>query len=408
MTDRFDAIIVGGGMVGATLALALGAHGLTSAVIDRANLPATTTPDFDGRVSAIASASANMLRAIGLADLMDEHGQPILAIRTTDGLSPLHLHFDSAQAGTGPLGWMIENRTIRARLLEALAVQPSATLIAPAEVADASRDGPAAMVTLANGRRLSAPLIVAADGRQSALRRAAGIRVAEWSYAATALVTSIRHDLPHEGVAFELFFPGGPFAILPMRDDANGAHRSAIVWTVRSREAEGWATLSPRAFARELQTRMDGFLGEVELLTAVTRWPLSFHHAHSFTAPRLALVGDAGHGIHPIAGQGLNLGLRDVAALTQALVEGARLGLDPGDPAVLARYGRWRALDVTAISAATDLLSRLFNIPGHLPALVRQLGLAAVNRLPMLKSAFMAEARGEGGDLPALLRGELA
>jgi 2-octaprenyl-6-methoxyphenol hydroxylase len=408
MTDRFDAIIVGGGMVGATLALALGAHGLTSAVIDRADLGQTTTTAFDGRVSAIASASANMLRAIGLADLMDAHGQPIVAIRTTDGLSPLHLHFDSAQAGTGPLGWMVENRTIRARLLDALAAQPHATLIAPAAVATIERDGPLATVTLADGRTLAAPLLVAADGRGSALRREAGIRVAEWSYAATALVTSIRHALPHDGIAFELFFPGGPFAILPMLDDEAGHHRSAIVWTVKAREAEGWATLSPRAFARELETRMDGFLGEVALLTPVTRWPLSFHHAQAFTARRLALVGDAGHGIHPIAGQGLNLGLRDVAALTQALVEGARLGLDPGDSAVLERYARWRALDVTAISAATDLLSRLFNVPGRAPALVRRLGLAAVNRVPRLKAAFMAEARGEGGDLPALLRGELA
>ncbi len=408
MAERFDAVIVGGGMVGATLALALGAHGLTSAVIDRADLATTTLPDFDGRVSAIASASANMLRAIGLGDLLDTHGQPILEIRTTDGLSPLHLHFDSAEAGTGPLGWMVENRLIRLRLLEAIAAQPRVALLAPAAVAAVRRDGAQAEVTLADGRMLAAPLVVAADGRQSALRREAGIRVAEWRYDATALVTSIRHALPHGGIAFELFFPGGPFAILPMLDDAEGRHRSAIVWTVRDREAEGWAGLAPRAFARELERRMGDFLGEVALLTPVTRYPLSFHHAQAFTAPRLALVGDAGHGIHPIAGQGLNLGLRDVAALTQALVEAARLGLDPGSPEALARYARWRALDVTAISAATDLLSRLFNIPGRLPALVRQLGLAAVNRLPRLKAAFMAEARGEGGDLPALLRGELA
>jgi 2-octaprenyl-6-methoxyphenol hydroxylase len=193
-----------------------------------------------------------------------------------------------------------------------------------------------------------------------------------------------------------------------MRDDREGRHRSAIVWTVREREAEGWAGLHRRAFARELEGRMGGFLGAVELLTPVTRYPLAFHHAERFIDRRLALVGDSGHGIHPIAGQGLNLGLRDVAALTQALVEGARLGLDPGSPAVLERYGRWRALDVTAISAATDLLSRLFNLPGRPAAAVRRLGLAAVNRLPALKAAFMAEARGEGGDLPALLRGELA
>lgn len=408
MADRFDTIIIGGGMVGATLGLALAAHGLSSALIDRADLPATTAPTFDGRVSAIASASANMLRAIGLGDLMDVHGQPIVQIRTTDGLSPLHLHFDSAQAGTGPLGWMVENRLIRVRLLQAIAGQPLVTLLAPATVASVERDGPAATVTLADGRTLAAPLVAAADGRQSALRKAAGIRVAEWRYDATALVTSIAHELPHDGVAFELFFPGGPFAILPMRDDGEGRHRSAIVWTVREREAEGWAGLSPRAFARELQGRMGGFLGAVELLTPVTRYPLSFHHAERFVDRRLALVGDSGHGIHPIAGQGLNLGLRDVAALTQALVEGARLGLDTGDPAVLARYGRWRALDVTAISAATDLLSRLFNLPGRPAAAVRRLGLAAVNRLPALKAAFMAEARGEGGDLPALLRGELA
>ncbi len=406
MEAQRDTIIVGGGLVGASLALALAAHGLSSTLIDRADLSATRTIGFDGRVSAIASASARMFRAIGLGAVLDR-GCAIGEIRVTDGLSPLHLHFDAREADSGPLGWMVENHLLRAAVLDAIAAQPLIHLLAPATLGEIDR-GEAMVRVETSAGTARAPLMIAADGKDSPLRRAAGIKQARWDYPATAIVTTIGHAEPHGNIAFELFFPTGPLAILPMLDDAHGHHRSAIVWTVPAREAEGWLALTPAALAREMASRMDGFLGPLEILTPISHYPLRLQHAGQLTDHRLALVGDAAHVIHPIAGQGLNLGLRDVAALAQVLVEGARLGLDLGSPQVLANYQRWRRLDVGAIVLATDALSRLFGIPGRAPAAVRRLGIAAVNRVPRLKVAFMAEARGEAGALPTLLRGELA
>ncbi|MDT7935018.1 MAG: FAD-dependent monooxygenase [Sphingomonadaceae bacterium] len=400
-----DAIIIGGGLVGSVQALALSAHGLSTIVVDAADLAATRSMAFDGRVSAIASASGNMLGAIGLGDVLDQHGCPILEIRVTDGLSPLHLHFDSAEADGRPLGHMVENRLLRAALHDAVAAAPGVRLIAPAQVLSVERGEGRVEVETSKGRFV-APLVIAADGRNSPLRAAAGIRTATWDYPGTSLVTTIAHDLPHGEIAFELFYEHGPFAILPMLDGPDGEHRSAIVWTVAARDADGWAGLHPNAFARVLKGRMDGFLGDVRLLTPVSRYALKFQRAGRLIDRRLALIGDAAHTIHPIAGQGLNLGLRDAAALTQALVEGTRLGLDPGSGEVLRRYSAWRPLDIGAIGAATDLLDRLFRARGLGP--VRRLGLAGVNAIQPLKRAFMAGARGELGERPALLRGELA
>ncbi len=406
MNEPSDTIIVGGGLVGATMALALAAHGLSSIVIDRTDLGATRTLGFDGRVSAIASASARMFRAIGLGGAL-EQGCAIGEIRVTDGLSPLNLHFDAREADSGPLGWMVENHVLRGAVLDAIAAQPLIRLLAPANVEVVDRAEAIVRVGTSAGE-VRAPLLIAADGKHSPLRRAAGIRQAQWDYPATAIVTTLGHEEPHGKIAFELFFPTGPFAILPMLDGADGRHRSAVVWTVPAREAEGWLALTPAALAREMAKRMDGFLGALEVLTPISSYPLRMQHAQALVAHRLALVGDAGHAIHPIAGQGLNLGLRDVAALTQVLVEGARLGLDIGSVEVLAKYQRWRRLDVGAIVMATDGLSRFFGVPGLAAAAVRRLGLAAVDRLPRLKRGFMDEARGEAGALPALLRGELA
>lgn len=402
-----DVIVVGGGLVGATLAVALGRHGLTSVIVDQAELSETATAEYDGRVSAVASASARMLGAIGLGGVIEAHGQPIDEIRATDGLSRLHVHFDAAAAASGPLGWMVENRFLRRALLDAVAASPEVVLLAPAATAAVTRSATGVAVTLEDGRSITAPVMVAADGRGSPLRVAAGIRLAEWHYDAVSLVTTIAHERAHGGVAFEIFLPTGPLAILPMRPEP-ARHLSAIVWTVPGGDADGWAGLHPAALARELAARMDGFLGALAIASPVTRYPLRLQHADAFVADRLALVGDAGHVIHPIAGQGLNLGLRDVAALTEVLVDASRLGLDLGDAQVLARYQRWRRADVLAVSAATDGLARLFGLGGRLPAAVRRLGLAAVDRMPRVKGFFMAEARGEGGDLPALLRGGLA
>lgn len=404
MPMSHDVIIIGGGLVGMTLALALDAHGVTSAVVDAADLDATLTAGFDGRASAIASASARMFRAIGLGGVLDEHGGAIRAIRVTDGLSPLHLHFDSADGSEGgPLGYMLENRLIRTALLAAGRAAPNVALHAPARAASIDRGPDGVTVTLAGGEVLTAPLVIAADGRRSALREASGIRVSRWTYPNTAIVTMIGHSSDHGGIAAELFYPSGPFAVLPMPDGT----RSAIVWTVDAADAPGMMKLGPRGLAAEIARHTGGYLGDVEVIAPAASWPLSFHHAESYVTDRLALVGDAAHGIHPIAGQGLNMGLRDVAALTEVLVDAARLGLDLGAPAVLERYDRWRRVDNMAVAAATDTLNRLFAVKGRAPAAVRRLGLAAVERIPALKRRFMAEARGETGTRPKLLTGEL-
>jgi len=398
-----DVIIIGGGLVGMTLALALDAHGVTSAVVDAADLDATLTQAFDGRASAIASASARMFRAIGLGGVLDEHGGAIGGIRVTDGLSPLHLHFDAREGGSGPLGYMVENRLLRAALLTAGRAAAHVTLHAPARTTGIERTIDGVTVTLASNDVLTAPLLVAADGRRSVLREGAGIRSSRWTYPNTAIVTMIAHTRDHGGIAAELFYPSGPFAVLPMRDGL----RSAIVWTVDEADAPGMLKLGPRGLAAEIARHTGGYLGDIEVIAPAASYPLSFHHAESYVAERLALVGDAAHGIHPIAGQGLNMGLRDVAALAEVLVDGARLGMDLGAPAPLDRYDRWRRVDNMAVAAATDTLNRLFAVKGRAPAAVRRLGLAAVERIPALKHRFMAEARGETGQRPKLLTGAL-
>ena len=398
-----DVIIIGGGLVGMTLALALDAHGVTSAVVDAADLDRTLAQGFDGRASAIASASARMFRAIGLGGVLDEHGGAIGGIRVTDGLSPLHLNFDATEGDSGPLGYMVENRLLRVALLAAGRAAAGITLHAPATATSVLRAQDRAIVTLADGTVLTAQLVVAADGRRSALREAAGIRSSRWTYPNTAIVTMIGHERDHGGVAAELFYPSGPFAVLPML----GGFRSAIVWTVDAANAPGMLKLGPRGLASEIERHTGGYLGKVEVIAPASCYPLSFHHAESYVAERLALVGDAAHGIHPIAGQGLNMGLRDVAALAEVIVDGTRLGMDLGAPALLERYDRWRRVDNMAVAAATDTLNRLFAVRGRLPAAVRRLGLAAVERVPRLKAGFTAEARGETGARPKLLLGEL-
>ncbi|MEY2884692.1 MAG: hypothetical protein RL490_2416 [Pseudomonadota bacterium] len=401
-----DVIIIGGGLIGSTLALALARHDVSSIVVDAQDLDATTLPAFDGRASAIASASARMLRALGLGDLFDSEGCAIREIRVTDGVAPQFLHFDAGVDGD-PLGIMLENRLLRIALLRAVRASPLVTLVAPATVASLLRDDHAATLTLADGRVFTAPLAIAADGRRSQTREAAGIRLTGWSYPNAALVTMVAHSVPHGGVACELFYPSGPLALLPMTDTADGRPRSAIVWTVKADAAAGARKLGPKALAAELASRIDGTLGEVEIIAPQVVWPLGYHHAASYSAQRLLLIGDAAHGIHPIAGQGLNMGFRDVAALAEVLVEAARTGQDLGAPAVLDRYSAWRRLDNAMVGAVTDGLHRLFGLPGRLPAAVRRFGLAGVERLPPLKARFMAEARGETGQLPALLKGEL-
>jgi 2-octaprenyl-6-methoxyphenol hydroxylase len=270
--------------------------------------------------------------------------------------------------------------------------------------AEVTRGEHGAVVSLQDGRKLCAPLLVGADGRNSPMRTAAGIRMAQWRYNHRAIVSTLRHERSHENVAYEIFFPSGPFALLPMSDDDVG-RRSAIVWSVPERDADGWLSLSGTQFAAEAQAAMGNFLGKVEMAASRSSYPLGFHHAAEITAQRLALIGDAAHAIHPIAGQGLNLGFRDAAALAQVVVEGSRLGLDLGDAQLLARYQRWRSLDSLMVSVATDSLTRIYGVPGRTASAVRRFGMGLVNRLGPVRNRLMSEARGTSGDLPLLLRG---
>ncbi len=403
VASTHDAVILGGGLVGQTLALALAAHGLKSAVIDRMPAEALLDTSYDGRVSAVASASWKMLQAIGLRDALDGKGCPISTIRVSEGLEPGALDFEPAE-DEGPLGIMFENRLLRATLFEASQADDNVSLHMGVSATDVERGPGGVRVTLEDGTVLSAPLLVGAEGRNSPTREKAGLRIARWRYPHHAIVACLNHERPHGHIAYEIFYPEGPFAILPMLDDANG-HRSALVWSVP--EAQGPATLAlnERAFLAETRKRMGGFLGDVALAAPRSSYPLGFHNAAKITADRLALVGDSAHGMHPIAGQGLNVGFRDVAALTQVLVEGARLGMDLGDAQLLDRYARWRGLDTLMVAMATDSLTRLFGIPGKTASKVRRFGIQTVSKIPPLKRRFVEEARGSSGKLPLLLQG---
>lgn len=402
--DRADVIILGGGLVGLTLAIALDRHGLSSIVIDPADPQGQLAPAHDGRATAVASASYRMLEVLGVADLLAGEGCPIEAIRVSDGLEPGGLLFEPP-AGDDPLGIMFENRRLRWALREAALAAPNVTLLMPGRVAEVVRDANGVRVALEDSRVAAAPLLVGAEGRNSPTRQSAQIPLARWSYDHAAIVSTISHERSHQNIAYEIFYPTGPFAILPMLAGEDGRPRSAIVWSVVGKDAAAMVELPDRAMAAEIEARMGGFLGPIAMAGPRTSYNLGFHHAATITGLRLALVGDAAHGIHPIAGQGLNLGFRDAAALAQVLVEGARLGLDLGDAALLERYQRWRSLDTFMVAAATDALTRIYGIPGRTASAIRRFGMGAVQRIGPLKDRLMAEARGETGDLPLLLRG---
>ena len=402
--ERADVIILGAGLVGLTLAIALDRHGLSTIVIDPADPEKQLAPAYDGRATAVASASFRMLDAIGVAERLEGEGCPIQAIRVSDGLEPGGIVFEAPDEDD-PLGVMFENRRLRGALRECALAAENITLMMPGRAAEVVRDGSGVRVALEDSRLATAPLLVGAEGRNSPTRQAAQIPMARWSYDHSAIVATIAHERSHENVAYEIFYRSGPFAILPMLPGEDGLFRSAIVWSVPSETAAAILDLPERAMAAEVEKMMGRFLGSVRLAGPRVSYPLGFHHATTITAERLALVGDAAHGIHPIAGQGLNLGFRDAAALTQVLVEGARLGLDLGDAQILARYQRWRSLDTLMVAAATDGLTRIYGIRGRTASAVRRFGMSAVQRIGPLKDRMMAEARGESGDLPLLLRG---
>jgi len=400
--DRADVIIFGGGLVGLALAAALDSSGLSSIVVDPADPAPRADAGFDGRTSAVSSSSMRMLETIGVAAHLVEPGCPIWRIAVADGLEPGGLHFDPDDGE--PLGFMHENRNLRAALHARADAGKNVWLLWQSRVASVDRREHGVVVGLEDGRKLSAPLLIAADGRNSKTRETAGINIARWKYDHQAIVSVLRHERAHEHVAYEIFYPTGPFALLPMNDDKLG-HRSAIVWSVLEEDAGGWLSLGDEDFAAEVEAAMGGFLGKVEMLAPRSTFPLGFHHAAQITAKRLALVGDAAHAIHPIAGQGLNLGFRDVAALAEVLVEGARLGLDLGDRQLLDRYQRWRSLDALSVAFATDSLTRIYGIPGKTVSAVRRFGMGLVGRLSPLRNRLMSEARGTSGELPLLLRG---
>ena len=400
--DRADVIIFGGGMIGLALAAALDSSGLSAIVVDPADPAPRTSVAFDGRTSAVSSSSMRMLQTIGVADHLPVPGCPIRRIAVADRLKPGGLHFDAEDDEA--LGWMHENRNLRLALQERAAAGANTWPLWKSRIANVDRGDHGVVVALEDGRKLCAPLLVAADGRNSPMRDAAGIRVARWRYDHQAIVSVVGHEREHENVAYEIFFPTGPFALLPMTDAKDG-HRSAIVWSVPQNDAAAWLSLGDEDFAGEAEAAMGGFLGRVRMLAPRSSYPLGFHHAAQITAKRLALAGDAAHAIHPIAGQGLNLGFRDVAALAQVLVEGARLGLDLGDRQLLDRYQRWRSLDSLAVAFATDSLTRVYGVPGKAASAVRRLGMGLIERVSPLKKWLTSEARGTSGDLPLLLRG---
>jgi 2-octaprenyl-6-methoxyphenol hydroxylase len=402
--QRADVIILGGGLVGLALAAALDSSGLSSIVIDPADPDQRRDAAFDGRTSAVSSSSMRMLRTVGVADHLPEPGHPIRAIRVADGLEPGSLTFEPGDDGE-PLGYMHENRHLRAALRSRAEAGERITIRWQSSAAAIDRGNAGVTMTLTDGTELAAPLLIVAEGRNSPTREAAGIRMAKWRYDHAAIVSTLDHQYPHEDVAYEIFYPGGPFALLPMSDLPDGSHRSAIVWSVPASDTHGWMSLSDDDFAAEAEAAMGGFLGQVRMIAPRSTYPLGFHHAARITDKRLVLVGDAAHAVHPIAGQGLNLGFRDAAALAEVLVDGARLGLDLGDAQLLARYQRWRSLDTLSVALATDSLTRLYSVPGRTASAVRRLGMSLVDRIGPLKERLNAEARGTSGDLPLLLRG---
>jgi 2-octaprenyl-6-methoxyphenol hydroxylase len=407
VADDFELLIAGGGLNGLLLGIACAGAGLGVAVIDRQDPAAMLDTGFDGRSSAIAYGSQQVLQALELWPRIAAEAEPILEIRVADDNAPLFLHYDHRELGSAvaeggaPFGWIVENRVLRRALVEHARSLPSLALFAPLAVDRVLASAGAAWASLSGGRQLMARLVAAADGAQSPLRRAAGIRTVEWRYPQTAIVTTVRHERPHAGVAVEHFLPPGPFAILPMT-----GNRSSIVWTEREELAPRLLALSDSAFAAELAARFGDFLGAVEPVGPRWSYPVGLMLAERYIDRRLALVGEAAHLIHPIAGQGLNLGIRDVAALAEIVIDQRRLGLDIGEEAALRRYQEWRRLDTVLLAAVTDGLNRLFSNSSAPLRLARDLGLAAVNRLPPLKRFLMRDAMGVTGTLPRLVRGQ--
>ncbi|WP_353858194.1 UbiH/UbiF/VisC/COQ6 family ubiquinone biosynthesis hydroxylase [Azospirillum formosense] len=399
-----DVVVLGGGLAGLSMAAALATAGVPVVCIDRDSPDRQAADDFDIRTTAVAYASMKVLEGAGVWKHMEPDAGPILDIRVADQFSPLFVHYDHKELNwdgrNQPFGWILDNKDMRRALFARARELPGLRHLAPAQAVSIERSRAGATVKLADGRVVKARLVVGADGRRSLARESAGIKLRTWAYDQSAIICTIRHSEPHNGVAVEHFLPNGPFAVLPMT-----GNRSSIVWSEKRSLVDMYLKLPEDQFIDELTRRSGGYLGDIELVTRRDAWPLSVLLAERFIAERVALIGEAAHAIHPIAGQGLNLGLRDVAALAEVIVDAHRLGLDVGSPEVLARFQRWRRFDTVLLAAVCDGLVHLFsnNIPPI--KLARDVGMAVVNRLPPLKRFFMRHAMGVVGELPRMIKG---
>jgi 2-octaprenyl-6-methoxyphenol hydroxylase len=404
MTHDVDVLIAGGGLNGTALALALASGGLSVAIVDPAPAAFRADAEFDGRSYALALTSQRLLKVLGIWSKVASEAQPILEIKVTDGRagegpSPLMLEFDHAEIEEGPMGYMIEDRFLRRALLDGLSASERVTQI-QGTVADHRAEEGSVVAQLGDGRLLRARVIVGSDGKTSPTAARAGIRRQGWRYGQTALVCAIAHERPHNGVAHQFFMPPGPLAILPLP-----GNRSSIVWSESEANAARIQAMEDDGYLEVLRPRFGDFLGEIALAGKRWTYPLSLSMTVRFVGDRLALLGDAAHAMHPIAGQGLNAGLKDVAALAEVLADARRRGEDIGRPEVLERYERWRRFDTATLLLATDVFNRLFSNDNAFLRLARDLGLGAVNAMPGLRRRFIREAAGLTGDLPRLLKG---
>ncbi|MGZ2255877.1 UbiH/UbiF/VisC/COQ6 family ubiquinone biosynthesis hydroxylase [Roseobacter sp. A03A-229] len=405
MSFDSDIIIVGGGLNGPALALALASAGQSVTLIDALPIKTRKNAGFDGRSYALALTSTRLFKALGVWDAIEDVAQPMLDIKVSDGRagegpSPFFMHFDHAEIEEGPMGYMVEDRHLRPALLDAVKSTKAIKQVNADEVVAQVVDTTGVRVTLASGKELRARLLVGCDGRGSGTATRAGISRTGWGYGQTALVCAVKHALPHNGVAHQFFMPPGPLAILPLTGD-----RSSIVWSETDENARAINALPDAEYLDVLRPRFGSFLGEISLAGARFTYPLSLSLANALIAPRVTLVGDAAHGIHPIAGQGLNAGIRDVAALADVIADAARRGEDIGAAPVLSRYQQWRRFDNTTLALATDTFNRLFSNDSSIVRGLRDLGMGLVSRVPGLRRGFIREAAGLTGDLPRLLQG---
>ena len=404
MEHDCDIAIVGGGLNGPALALAAAQVGLRVIVLDATSHKPRKNAKFDGRAYALALASKRLMAAVGVWENVAQDAEPMLNIRVSDGragvgASPFFMDFDHAELEEGPMGYMVEDRHLRYALQAAMQTSPLIEYRLATRVTGQSTGPEGVTLSLANNQKITTRLLVGADGRQSGTAARAGITYTGWQYGQTALVCAVEHDRPHGGVAHQFFMPAGPMAVLPL-----SARRSTVVWSEKTDSAAVIKTLDDTAFLDVLRPRFGDFLGDIALAGGRFSYPLGMMIAKSYIAPNVALIGDAAHGVHPIAGQGLNAGLRDVAALIQVLSEAKQRGEDFASQPVLARYQLWRRFDATALAVATDGFNRLFSNDNPILRLGRDLGMGMLNAMPKVRRGILREATGLTGDLPDLMR----